>query len=177
MTSTRYDLCFSIASLFDVQMLTLPQSITSLLQSAGLAIQTLTAAKSSPTSTPVPASSPAFRRAAFTGATDTYLAALHSVDVRLKRQIKGLHEAKIIAAEPYEEEEIEKSKNKLLETKKNPELDIGYLNTRSNKVARDKEAELWAQARKFLEGLDGITGEQGQNRSAGGKDEEMVDAH
>lgn len=33
-------------------------------------------------------------------------------------------------------------------------LDIGWLNSRSGKVGRDNEAELWAKARKFLEGVN-----------------------
>ena len=33
-------------------------------------------------------------------------------------------------------------------------LDIGWLNSRSGKVARDNEAELWRKARAFLEGIN-----------------------
>ena len=33
-------------------------------------------------------------------------------------------------------------------------LDVGWLNSRSGKVGRDMEAELWAKARAFLEGLE-----------------------
>jgi Mediator complex protein len=32
-------------------------------------------------------------------------------------------------------------------------LDIGWLNSRSGRVGRDMEAELWEKARTFLEGL------------------------
>ena len=32
-------------------------------------------------------------------------------------------------------------------------LDIGWLNSRSGKVGRDNEAELWGKAREFLEGV------------------------
>ena len=33
-------------------------------------------------------------------------------------------------------------------------MDIGWLNTRSQKVGRDMEAEIWEKARLFLEGAD-----------------------
>jgi hypothetical protein len=33
-------------------------------------------------------------------------------------------------------------------------LDIGWLNSRSGRVERDMEAELWEKARTFLEGLE-----------------------
>jgi hypothetical protein len=33
-------------------------------------------------------------------------------------------------------------------------LDIGWLNSRSGKVGRDNEAELWKKARTFLEGIE-----------------------
>ncbi len=33
-------------------------------------------------------------------------------------------------------------------------LDIGWLNSRSGRVGRDMEAELWEKARVFLEGLE-----------------------
>lgn len=36
----------------------------------------------------------------------------------------------------------------------NVALDVGWLNSRSGKVGRDMEAELWAKARGFLEALE-----------------------
>lgn len=95
-------------------------------------------------------------REAFTSATDTYLKALHSVDDRLKRQIKGLDDAGVIRADPEPQEEGDKGKQ-AAETKNN-DVDVGWLNTRSNKVGRDMEAELWARARSFLEGFEDKTG-------------------
>lgn len=47
-------------------------------------------------------------------------------------------------------------------------LDIGWLNTRSAKVGRDNEAELWAKARKFLENVNG------ELESNGGPDREKT---
>jgi hypothetical protein len=37
-------------------------------------------------------------------------------------------------------------------------LDIGWLNSRSGKVGRDNEAELWAKARRFLEDMEETNG-------------------
>jgi hypothetical protein len=38
-------------------------------------------------------------------------------------------------------------------------LDIGWLNSRSGRVGRDMEAELWERAREFLEGVENGTKE------------------
>lgn len=108
-------------------------------------MKTLTAIKTSSTTTS------ANRREDFTSATDTYLKALQSVDSRLKRQIKGLDDAGVIKAEPETEEEGEKAKPGL--EGRSSTVNVGWLNTRSNKVGRDMEAELWAKARVFLEGM------------------------
>lgn len=137
------------------------QSITKLLESAGLAIKTLTSINSSSETTS------ASRREAFTAATDTYLKDLHSVDVRLKRQIKGLDDAGVINAEPETEEEGDKGKQ-VPETKSGA-IDVGWLNTRSNKVGRDMEAELWEKARNFLDDLEAKPGGSlpGQDKNGG----------
>lgn len=57
-------------------------------------------------------------------------------------------------------------------------LDIGWLNSRSGRVGRDMEAELWEKARTFLEGLE--KGESNGNGhkadgDGGGGDEEVED--
>ncbi|ELR05967.1 hypothetical protein VC83_08183 [Pseudogymnoascus destructans] len=127
------------------QLNEIDQSITKLLESASLAIKSLTSINS-------PSETSASRRETFTAATDTYLKDLHSVDVRLKRQIKGLDDAGVIKAEPETEEEGDKGKQ-APETK-NGAIDVGWLNTRGNKVGRDMEAELWEKARNFLDGLE-----------------------
>lgn len=46
-------------------------------------------------------------------------------------------------------------------------LDIGWLNTRSNKVGRDMEAELWEKAKVFLEDMDAGGASQMDLTSAG----------
>ncbi len=51
-------------------------------------------------------------------------------------------------------------------------LDIGWLNSRSGRVGRDMEAELWGKARTFLEGLEtGVSNGRGETVDDG--DEEM----
>src|SRR4051812_40655572 len=76
------------------------QSITNLLQSAGLALKALTASQGS-------GSSSDDKREAFQETSNTYLKTLQSVDVRLRRQIYGLEEAKIIPAEKTKAKEKE----------------------------------------------------------------------
>jgi hypothetical protein len=46
-------------------------------------------------------------------------------------------------------------------------LDIGWLNSRSGRVGRDMEAELWERAKGFLEGL-----EKGENNGTDEKDQD-----
>ena len=96
---------------------------------------------------------------------DAFLSTLHRVDVRLKRQIMALEEAGIISLggskdtkQPGAGGTIEPNGVGNIGN-----LDVGWLNSRSNKVERDMEAELWTKARAHLEGLV----------EAGGKDVEM----
>lgn len=123
-----------------------------MLQSAGLAIKTLTVCQTDSTDS---GQNPEDRPQTFSDATDTYLKGLHSVDVRLKRQIYGLNEAGIIAMakEPAMRPDGQNPESSRV-AGDNVALDVGWLNSRSGKVGRDMEAELWAKARTFLEALD-----------------------
>lgn len=58
----------------------------------------------------------------------------------------------MIKASPEAEEEGDKGKQ--APEPKTSAIDVGWLNTRSNKVGRDMEAELWEKARIFLDGLE-----------------------
>jgi len=91
---------------------------------------------------------------------EAFLSTLHSVDVKLRRQIMGLEEAGIVS--------LKENKGTV-----SPEpngvgsignLDVGWLNSRSNKVERDMEAELWSKARTQL---DAVT-DQGSRGGEGG---------
>lgn len=99
---------------------------------------------------------------------NAFIATLHSVDVRLKRQIWGLEEAGVITLKGSREEKDENGtagtaggrSEAGAKTKLKPDgvgkiggLDVGWLNARSSKVERDMEAELWTGMRKHLEGI------------------------
>ncbi|KKF93055.1 Mediator complex protein [Ceratocystis platani] len=83
----------------------------------------------------------------FHRAMNDLLRTLHTVDVHMKRQIMGLKEAGIIVLE----EQQPKTSLKPHGMGAVGKLDAAWLNSRSNKVEGDMEAELWAEARKFLE--------------------------
>ncbi|TQV90988.1 Mediator complex, subunit Med11 [Cordyceps javanica] len=95
-------------------------------------------------------------KVAFTGSTDAFLTALHNIDVRMKRQIMALEEAGIVdlnsasRADPNAPSRASLRPNGLGAV---GSLDVGWLNSRSTKVERDMEAELWDKAKKLLESL------------------------
>ena len=118
----------------------------------------------------------------FQEACNSYLTTLQSVDVRLRRQIYGLEEADIISAEKARPKGKEgqdimgmgfgkpAEAEKVAEEGGMGKLDIGWLNSRSGRVGRDMEAELWEKARGFLEELRQSNGE---GESSEQKDEDM----
>ncbi|EPE32434.1 hypothetical protein GLAREA_07567 [Glarea lozoyensis ATCC 20868] len=135
-------------------------SIAQLLESAGLALQTLS---SSQASLPIPE-----RKAAFETSSTTYIKTLQDIHVGLTRSIYGLEEAGIIPAEKAkakavppknfgDKQGVPEGKNFKTATEAQHieggmgKLDIGWLNSRSGRVDRDMEAELWEKARHFLQ--------------------------
>ncbi|KAH8815822.1 mediator complex protein-domain-containing protein [Xylogone sp. PMI_703] len=165
------------------QLNDIDKSITQLLQSAGLAIKTLSAAQSASSS---PSSSD--RREAFKNASNSYLKTLQSVDVRLKRQIYGLEEADIIPADKSSmknkgDTQDSQASSGLGKSSQSTsaatahvdgglgKLDIGWLNSRSGRVGRDMEAELWAEAKEFLEK---VLVEQQNSRGTSDRDEDVT---
>ncbi|KAH8652199.1 mediator complex protein-domain-containing protein [Xylariales sp. PMI_506] len=88
-----------------------------------------------------------------------FLRTLRSVNVRIKRQIWGLEEAGIVTLGMGNNEDEQPVGSKSLEPDGNGKIggiDVGWLNSRSNKVERDMEAELWDQAEAlFKEMLQG----------------------
>ncbi|KAL1902760.1 hypothetical protein Sste5346_000670 [Sporothrix stenoceras] len=88
--------------------------------------------------------------AAFKEAMDSFLTTLHSVDVRLKRQIWGLEEAGLISLKESKPFEVSLEPNGVGDI---GSLDVGWLNSRSNKVDRDMETELWSTMRATVERL------------------------
>lgn len=140
-----------------------------LVQTAGQTLKILTTSQE-----PGETQSPDERRNAFENASNSYLKTLQSVDVRLRRQILGLEEANIIPADKAKSKNKSKGPTEVVETRRPAvpgnmagnkvddivveggmgNLDVGFLNSRSGRVGRDMEAELWAKSRKFLEDLD-----------------------
>lgn len=98
---------------------------------------------------------------------EEFMKTLRTVNVGMKRQIWGLEEAGIITLEKKEpairEEggEVQASsarRNGLLEPDGNGRIggiEVGWLNSRSNKVEKDMEADLWQETgvmlRQFIE--------------------------
>ncbi|KAM4064358.1 mediator complex protein [Hirsutella rhossiliensis] len=105
-----------------------------------------------------PALDPPSQKEAFRSATDSFLTTLHSIDVRMKRQVLALEEAGIVnlSNAPRQGPNSAAAKASLkpngVGTVGN--LDVGWLNSRSWRVERDMEAELWQEARDFLEKHD-----------------------
>ena len=114
---------------------------------------------------------------AFQDSINDFLRTLHWVDVRMKRQILGLEEAGIINQQPKDggvggsTGSKSKPKNSLEADGfgKIAGMDPGFLNSRSNKVEREMEAELWEQMKSFL----GERLEEDTNQSDG-KDQPMA---
>jgi hypothetical protein len=124
------------------------QDVAKLVNSAGLAIQALTNAKSDAGNTVES------RKAAFKAATSQYFALLSSIDVRLRRQVYALEEAGIIAPDSAASRAGDTTAAGgagagAATGAVNP-LEISWLNSRKDTVGKDKEAELWAGAREFV---------------------------
>lgn len=100
---------------------------------------------------------------------DNFLTTLHKVDVRMKRQIFGLEEAGILTLDktkPKDDEGLNPAQKPTIEPNGMGlvgSLDVGWLNSRSNQVELEKEAELWTNARKALENMSGGAGVAGSN--------------
>ncbi|RHZ66332.1 mediator of RNA polymerase II transcription subunit 11 [Aspergillus thermomutatus] len=126
------------------------KDVAKLIHSAGLAIQALTNARTadSPEDTSLES-----HKARFKEATSRYFALLSSIDVRLRRQVYALEEAAILAPESASRTgDLPGAGGGAATGASNP-LDVSWLNSRKDTVGKDKEAELWAAARQFVERL------------------------
>ena len=147
-----------------------------LLRSAGLAVNALTNASTGEDNEPRGPSSVASHRASFTEATSEYFSCLSSIDVGLRRQIYALEEAKIISTEKAAKESQSKSgvpialsaasgtASNAPSLQPNKErvglgggrlgsLDVGWLNSRNDRVGKEMEAELWSKAEDLVRHL------------------------
>jgi len=154
------------------------QDVVRLLQSAGLAVKALTIPVSpSDGNSADQTVSVEEQKGSFTAATSSYFALVSSLDVRLRRQIYALEEADIL---PAEASVIESQTNPAVPPGasvtagrsngpssrhivggKGPitggglgSLDVGWLNSRNDRVGKEMEAELWDQAQNFVQDLE-----------------------
>jgi len=122
-----------------------------------------------------PAASSIDRKAqaeAFQRSTNAFLATLHAIDARLNRQLFALEEADIISLTKPKGASLEPNGVGMIGG-----LDVGWLNSRSNKVEREMEAELWTKARKHFEmlGTTNRNNDSGAAATAGAEDVIMED--
>ncbi|EFQ26080.1 mediator complex protein [Colletotrichum graminicola] len=121
---------------------------------------------------------PEQQKQTFQSSMDALLSTLHAVDVHMKRQIMGLEEAGIVKLrsgggggagdggsggggdKTAGGRQVVMNEDAKVVARASLEpngvgtignLDVGWLNSRNNKVERDMEAELWAKMRDFLE--------------------------
>jgi hypothetical protein len=141
------------------QLNDIDKSIVQLMNHTATALNALTFTPSpnEPTAGTAPQSEslePEAKKETFKTSTNSFLDALHSIDVRMKRQILALEEAGIVNLSNMPRTDAGAANKASL--KPNGlgavgNLDVGWLNSRGTKVERDMEAELWDKARKFLE--------------------------
>ncbi|KAK5995944.1 hypothetical protein PT974_04363 [Cladobotryum mycophilum] len=134
------------------QLNAIDKSMVQLMQHAATALNALTTPASSEDTNP--SVNPETQKEAFRSATDTFLNTLHSIDVRMKRQILALEEAGIVNLTNVPRQD--KGGTSKASLKPNGlgsvgNLDVGWLNSRGTKVERDMELELWGRARELLE--------------------------
>jgi len=132
------------------QLNEIDRDVATLLQTAGLALQCLTnpANPSDPDLQPTVES----HKEVFTAASQKYFALLASIDVRLRRQVYALEEAEIVIPEGDPREST--GGNAAREALAGELMDVSWLNSRKDTVAREMEGEVWAKAREFMETLE-----------------------
>lgn len=140
-----------------------------MVQAAGLAVKALTTSPSPSAEEESSDLTVDSQKAAFSSSTATYFKLLDSISVRLRRQIYALEEADIIptdlptkdigsaaAARPgatgltgsQAQAGVDKTGAAVIGGLGN--LDLAWLNSRSDAVGKDMEAQIWAQTRSFL---------------------------
>ncbi|KAK2737025.1 hypothetical protein FQN57_000474 [Myotisia sp. PD_48] len=136
------------------QLNEIDKDIAQILCSAGQAIQALTNSPLQSLPEGLTADSSEnnleLRKKAFKAASSQYFALLSSISVRLRRQVYALEEAGIIRPEPPGASKLGDAG--AVSSGINP-LETSWLNTRKDSVEKDKEAELWAEASKFVSKL------------------------
>ncbi|KAI1814954.1 hypothetical protein GGS20DRAFT_372704 [Poronia punctata] len=126
------------------------KKIVSLLRSSGQAVQCLGKKESNDEDTIMTDSGPPTQQ--FKESMEEFLRTLRSVNVGLKRQIWGLEEAGIIST-GKKNANTNSGRSRLLEpdgSGKIGGLDVGWLNSRSNKVEKEMEGDLWKELEDIL---------------------------
>ncbi|PWY95734.1 hypothetical protein BO94DRAFT_506955 [Aspergillus sclerotioniger CBS 115572] len=153
------------------QLNEIDKDVAKLIHSAGLAIQALTNARSG--ESPVDNSLES-HQARFKEATSQYFALLSSIDVRLRRQVYALEEASILAPETASRAGDLPGTGGATAGASNP-LDVSWLNSRKDTVGKDKEAELWAAAREFVERIGNSASTGSAPKAENGQEKMEVD--
>lgn len=123
------------------ELTTINADVAGLLTSAGRAVSALTISSSSEDMPDTPDG----QREAFAAAAQEFLSGLQGVAAQLRRQAVALEEAGIITPDAVREDGVSVRNGGL------GGFDVGWLNSRGDKVGRDKEAELVGEARELLE--------------------------
>ncbi|KAJ5486652.1 hypothetical protein N7530_000952 [Penicillium desertorum] len=161
------------------QLNEMDKDVTKLLHSAGLAIQALTNAKPDPSSVASDGSLESHKMR-FKEASAKYFALLSSADVTLRRQVYSLEESSLVGPEkgPRAGDTKVGARNEGVAGAKSRapnSLDISRLNSRKDTVGKDKEAELWAAAREFVEQLQNPSEASKDSRPANEPEDMQVD--
>ncbi|KAL8733842.1 MAG: hypothetical protein Q9166_001830 [cf. Caloplaca sp. 2 TL-2023] len=152
------------------QLSEIDRDVAKLLQSAGLAIKTMTHV--GPEVDGVQGDqiqSMEQRKESFVTASSQYFSLLSSIDVRLRRHISALEHAEIIPSEATARDS-QTGVNALSSATKTSSslftrsaardtvtngglgnLDVGWLNSRNNNVEKEMEAELWGEAHSLVQ--------------------------
>ena len=91
------------------------------------------------------------RKTAFAEHTKTYYTTLQAIIARLRRQAYALEEAGIIDAEASSKASTLPKESERITNGGLGNLDVGWLNSRGNKVGAEKENELVEEAKKLIE--------------------------
>ncbi|RYP70660.1 hypothetical protein DL769_004906 [Monosporascus sp. CRB-8-3] len=134
------------------------KDIVSLLRSAGQAVNAL--GKKEPQGGDTAMDYGNNQANVFEDSMNDFMRTLRRVNVGIKRQILGLEEAGIITLRKDDGTAADSQGSASQQSRLEPDgdgkiggLDPGWLNSRSNQVEREMEAELWGQADEFLRKL------------------------
>lgn len=118
-----------------------------MLRTSGEAIQALA---NRPVEDDQPPPSDEEARNAFTAATSQYFSLLSSVDVNIRRQIWALEEANIVSSGSVNKDAQVGKDRAGADPANLGSLDVGWLNSRNDKVGKEMEAELWEKANLLM---------------------------